>query len=241
MKLIGRWDSSAATAYNAAADTAYGDIYTLDADHYIVNMGAELDGGGSGSGAQSVRGAIYDSTGTTLLGYSEDVEVADDAEQSWVHLPFTEPLALEAGDYLLAIEFGLPTNALRYYGSSGNNGYTVADTFEDGPAATFSLATPGKSPLVLAAYVDDRDPPDEVDSYYARLGFNSAQAVVGATGPEAGTRTRAICGWHGTWLDPENAGVELRHRAAGRRSGRHGRRSDQDHLPGPLCGRLRPS
>lgn len=51
--------------------------------------------------------------------------------------------------------------------------------------------------------------PQETDIWYARLGFPTAQAVLGAGVPLRGSQRRATLGWHGTATDAERGSFAL--------------------------------
>ena len=90
--------------------------------------------------------------------------------------------------------------------SRQGTGWTKADSYADGPADPLSsISTLTKTPPMYIATGRNIDLPREDDGWYSRLGFPSAQAKLGETGP-TGERFRANVSWHGTRLDPEPQG-----------------------------------
>jgi hypothetical protein len=97
------------------------------------------------------------------------------------------------------------------HASASASGAYATDAYSDGAAATFGALTAGPRPALFATYITPAlmPVPLEEDAYFARRGFPSAQQQIGSTGPERGTRQRAVCGWHGTWVDEEPQGASF--------------------------------
>lgn len=207
MQVIGNPHSDA-TTHTAAVDTKQACAAELPRDGVLSKLSAYLDGLGGGAGEQAVRGAVYtDASGpANLVAQTDEIEIEAVADLGWIDLPFSTPPTLDAGDYWLALHWGDATGVARWHGS-GTAGKSATDTYADGPAATYGSTSAVAAPALFASFASPIVPADVDDASLARLGFYSAQAALAVdAAPDVSTRTRAVCGWHGTFLDTEPVG-----------------------------------
>ena len=175
----------------------------------VPKLVAYLDGlgGTPGAGPQQVKGLIYSDAGA-LLGVGDEVVVPEGKPPGWVDLPFSTPggVQVNAGLRDLGIIAG-PTGTLSIWGDtpSSRGGQFNADTYVDGPTASFGAATVVTYDLsIYAPVIAVYEPPEhEDDFYYGGLPFAEAQAELGEETPAPNPKYLVSVGWHHTRADPE--------------------------------------
>lgn len=202
-----------ATATNLPADRIRVTGVTSGEPLRLSHLAAYLDGGGPNAGAALIRGVIYD-TDDNLIARGDEVSVPDGTPAGWVQLPFGTDggLALPADDYSLGIHVGGVTNCARTFvddpGATGSRRAT--DTYADGTETVLPAATDLTASLpVFASAFQPMPPPAVDDDALARLPWDVAQRILGATGPLRESRVVAIAGWHGTVLDEETGAFAI--------------------------------
>lgn len=180
---------------------------TMPTDAVLTKLSALLDGEGSGSGVQRLRGAMWSDSGSLLV-VTEEIEISNGDAEGWYDLAFSEPQVWPAGEVRqIGLHFGGPTSIARWYSRDDDDGATAADAFMDG-TADLSAPEGEDQPMIFATYSGNPRLPFESDLFYANLGFLSAQEKLGET-EAAEPRHRMTAGWHGTFLDTEPQGASL--------------------------------
>lgn len=95
---------------------------------------------------QKLRAVIYNATNSTtpstLVGMSDEVTVTDGAEQAkWVDFTFSPALVLPAGNYFTGFISSAAGFSEGVIPSTGATACNNADTYSDGPAASFGTCT----------------------------------------------------------------------------------------------------
>lgn len=120
MKVIGSTHRGA-TPFELAADTKRVVRYTVAVPVNVVKLSVYVDGLGSGSGDQAMRGIIYGSDGS-LIAQGDEVIVHDGQTVGWVDLPFSVfsgGVRLSGGaDYDLGVLGGTNSKSARVYGDN---------------------------------------------------------------------------------------------------------------------------
>jgi hypothetical protein len=137
-KRFGKSSSGETFTSGLAANTKRGSRFYLGQKGLLLNMGAYVDGNGSGtSGSQSLRMVLYrDSSGRpgTRVAQSNTMSVAVDSSRRWVYFP--SPAAqLDPGYYWIMIHSGSTNAITRVMGSVVPNVRSNTDTFSDGAAS----------------------------------------------------------------------------------------------------------
>jgi hypothetical protein len=135
------------------SNTKRGSRVTLPGPGRVLELSAYLDGKGGASGTQTLRYALYRDAGglpSTLVVESEEVAVTAGQAPRWLsaHVP---PTDLTAGNYWVVIHTGATAGIARDYGDGAANWYSNADTYSDGPSASFGSGSPGTVTLSAAA------------------------------------------------------------------------------------------
>lgn len=214
MKLVGRPEVGVTTV-TMAADVKRVARFNAPEAGNVSKASFYVDGLGTGGiGPQACRAIIYDRL-DALIAQSDEIVVPLGMAAKWLDFVFPKlkgGLALPAGDLFLGIHCGGYPNTIRVYGSGphGMGGKFNADTYSDGPAASFGAATATTSDL--SAYLSlfhsyEAVPPHETDLYFSRLPFQDGQRILGAGGPV--NARAALTGWHDTFLDPETGSNAL--------------------------------
>jgi hypothetical protein len=124
MKLVGK-TRPGGTAFEIGSDTKRVARYQFPQPCRIVKLSIYVDGQGSGSGDQVMRGVIYDATGN-LVATGDEVRVLDGQAAGWVDLPFASypgGVQIAAGAlYDLGVLGGANTNSIRAYGDDPGSG-----------------------------------------------------------------------------------------------------------------------
>ena len=135
--------------------------FTLSEAGTVTKLSIYLDGNGTGSGPQVIKGVIYDDDGAsavpgTLMGTSEEVSIADAAAAAWVDFTFASPVALTSGNWYLGLIAGSNIRGAQMYQESTSptdNIWKVSDTYTDGASDPFGAATTQTDKLsVYATY-----------------------------------------------------------------------------------------
>lgn len=172
----------------------------------LVGVYVWLDGGGSSSGTQAMRGVVYDAASKALLAEGDEVSVPDDLEGGWVALPFPYGSHPELPtEVLYGVHSGPTANVVRFqFGASTITRYNRADTYSDGApnplAGEAATADSAYSIYLLTTTVWTG--PDTADEHIAALPFGESQRIFAIGGPVAGSARLVTCGWHGTKTDP---------------------------------------
>lgn len=119
MKVIGSTHKGAVPV-ELVADTKRVARYAVPLEVLVPKLTLYVDGLGSGSGDQVVRGVIYDSVGV-LRATSDQVTIHDGQAGGWVDLPFSAypgGVPLVAASYDFGVISGGNTNSARVYGDS---------------------------------------------------------------------------------------------------------------------------
>lgn len=227
MKILGKTTRRDTTPTGVSADHKYAIERVAPVDAEVMKLSAYLDGQGPGSGEQVLRGFLIDVLAGTVA-VTDPVAIEDNSEAAWLDLHFPTRVPLIAGrTYRMGLHANGAPQAARIYVDASADGIRAIDDYSDGTDASFgagglwlsedlylspdlyldSSSVIGE-PALFATYITPaRTPrPDEEDAYFARLAFPSAQRRLGDTAPDRLSRTSAICGWHGTWLDAEHPG-----------------------------------
>ena len=154
-KRFGKATSGEIFTSGLAANTKRGSRFYMAQKGLLLNMGAYLDGNGSGSsGGQSLRMVLYrDSSGRpgTRIAQSNAVSVAANSSTRWVYFP--SPAAqLNPGYYWIMIHSGSTSSVARIRATVDANVRSNTDTYSDGaanPAGT--LGSLGTTTLSLFA------------------------------------------------------------------------------------------
>lgn len=201
------------TPVDLDANRVRGLDFTLAEAAHLSHITVLLDGGGPGSGAALARAVLYDAA-DVLLARGDEVSIADGAAAAWVQLRFEADggLLVAAGDYRAGLHLGGVSEAARtFVDDPGTDGsWEATDVYADGTAATLPADTPltAGMPLIVSLFEPWVEPAVD-DLELTRLPFGLAQASLGATGVLRATRTAAVAGWHGTFLDPEHGAVAI--------------------------------
>lgn len=166
------------------------------------------------TGPVRVRAGLYDDATLALRGGGDEVILQAGVGPAWIDLPFVgatpggvvvPPSTMRVG--FLPGDVGLSVYADPASAVSGS--YTAADTYSDGLASVLGTSTAAR---VFAAYAEtftSWSPPDELETWYARLPWELSQEVFSATSPVAASSTQAEVAWHGTGLDPERGAFAI--------------------------------
>lgn len=165
------------------------------------------------SGTQHVSGIVTCLSGGILKkSETEEIEITGGDEPGWHTLRLPEPLrGTVEGSWTAALSFDSPP-VMEFRADAGDT-TAVASAVPyvsrwDNYAGDMTGDSPAPKPLAFVDLLPVMAAPRATDAYYARLGFDSAQSVLGIPGPEA-PRYRATVGWHGTYLDPESQGASF--------------------------------
>lgn len=199
------------TATNLAVDKSYlSGALSLGEQSKLVKITLPLDGGGSGTGDQTLRAMVYEgAAGGALLGTSDEVVIADGAALEWVDFAFPDLPLLPVGDYYLAVGASSATTTARAYGTGALTSTT--DTYADGPLAT----VPGSPSLnaglsIFALLIAPYAPGEQVsDRQIATLPMPNATAVFGSSAPDSSMVAAATCGWHGSRFAQETGAFAI--------------------------------
>jgi hypothetical protein len=204
--ILGKTDDPT-TPQPAAADMIVGRRETMAYDQVLIpKLSVLADGGGSGSGTQMMRGALWNAA-DELVAVTEEVEIANGDGFGWHDLNFAEfPTWTNGEQWAMGVHFGGVAEVARYVIPEDNSGFNMTDTYSDG-TPDLSAESAGEGPLITATFIRPVDLRTMDDLYYARLGHYSAQELLGTGATE--TVERTVCGWHGTWLDPEPQGASF--------------------------------
>jgi Beta-propeller repeat len=125
---------------------------------HIAKLRAFLDGTGSASGEQVVRGVIYSLSGS-LLAETEEVTIGAGQEPGWVDLPLPERLTLNRGYYRLGLHTGATHGIARYaWDPVANSRRFNIDNYANGAADPFGSASSDNQQISIHA-AGDRDYP----------------------------------------------------------------------------------
>lgn len=117
--------------------------FTLGQAGVVSGLVAYLDGLGGASGTQQVRFAVYADQGGSpgaLLAQTSAGSVAAGSPAAWLRLPLSDPLALAAGDYHLAVHGGASRSVARYSRAPRADGLRYGrDVFDDGAEDPYGL------------------------------------------------------------------------------------------------------
>jgi hypothetical protein len=212
VNLVGRTTIGTLTA-GAPADTKVVEAYTLPACQ-IVKLTAYVDGLGAGGGDQVSKPVIYTAAGA-LVAVGDEVTVRRGQSPAWMDFPFSAykgGVVLAAGSYGLGFHYGgVAQSMTRYYDSIGGASQRTqnADTYADGPSATFGTSTTTNNVLFswFASYTLDWAS-DSSDLYdLAQLPLAAAQRALAATAAVTTgfLRLSGQAGWHGSSFDDGQA------------------------------------
>lgn len=190
-----------------ATDTVHLLPFTLEADECLVRAAMLLDGLGAGSGDALLRGTIYNAD-LELVAAGEEIVVSSGDPAAWRSLPFADAgLLLPPGDYRAGVHVGGVPNVAQgdTQPTPGIDRERYASPYADGPPAVLGAfaVTADSSLAMVVETVLPFAAPAASDDHLARLPFELAQRVFGATGPERDSRRFARAGWHNTMTDPE--------------------------------------
>lgn len=136
------------------ADFKRGSRFTTTESATVKDLCVYLDGNGGGAGTQSVQTLIYsDINGVPGKKLVDGVSwtIHDHAAAQWYCRPAEYVAVLRPGKYWVAILTSGPDSVLRAYTSGATqNLYSAADSYSDGPAATFGSGSVEAG--TLAAY-----------------------------------------------------------------------------------------
>lgn len=175
-------------------------------DVTVGSVSIYLDAEGPVAGAMRVRGIVVAQLGSDVRSaQTEIIEVGAGEEAGWYTLRLETPLTGSiSANWQMGFHFD-GAQVLRYYGDpTDTEGVWATDVWGGGTDVIVSEDGTNPKPLAFADYLPPQSLPLETDSYYARLGFPSAQKALGVGGPES--RKRAVIGWHGSFLDGESQG-----------------------------------
>lgn len=177
---------------------------TLSETEYPVRVAAYLRSVPGSLIQQKIRAVVYTVAGALLI-VSDEVTVPAATVTGWVTFEFPTPIALAAGDYLVALHGGPGADGVDYYtaaDASDRKVYTAA--YADGPPATLPSGTSetGAVVMFLETIRGFVVPAGVSDDYLATLPFDVTQEVFGASAPISNTRVSATAGWYGTTFDP---------------------------------------
>jgi hypothetical protein len=169
----------AATVALAASSLVLADAITLASTQYLVRLAAYLDGDGTATADQTLRGVIY--RNGKLVSAGNEVTVLEGQAPGWVSLRFpTAGLELPSGDYQIGVHAGPADNGSNFYIDDIAGGHTVYSgvPYASGPPA--SLPAGGSAdpapPLFFMEVLDPvRVASDVTDDYLAALPFDVAQ------------------------------------------------------------------
>jgi hypothetical protein len=139
-KTFGRTTIGSGTSNGMTSDQKRASRFTLADQATLLGFSAYLDGGGTGTGTQNVRMALYTDGGglpATLVAQSNNiVAITAGSAPGWAK--FTAPAtALNPGQYWITIHTGGSNGVARLYRDGADNRYNSPDLFADGPATQF--------------------------------------------------------------------------------------------------------
>ena len=212
------WAAGASTV-NLTADTLWVNQFTAPEGEVLTKLQVYVDGLGSGSGDQPIRGVVFGgpvnpADGSYLpLGVTLPSTIIDGQAPGWVELRFAVPGAkLPAGLAFLGIHSGTPTNAARLYYSPGGStdarqsralnyaGGTVSYP-QSCPAPTKAAGLWSARLFTSHVYIGTPPVPDWGEDEYAALPWAEAQSILAGSGGKTLAAHPAVCGWHGTDFD----------------------------------------
>lgn len=225
--MIAGQPKAGSTPSELEAERLRGVDITLPAAVHLSHIAVLLDGGGPNTGAALISGVVVNSAGDEVA-RGEPVSVADGADASWVQLRFAAAggLLLEAGDYGIAMDVQGVTLCARTFvddpgltGGSWEAGVLSLLTedeellvSEDDEVLTIDgygvYPLTAGLPIIVSLFEPWTDPAVD-DLALSRLPFDLAQASLGATGVLSVTRTAAVAGWHGAFVDAERGSVAI--------------------------------
>lgn len=192
-----------------SADRKLATTFYLGQSGYLTKLTAYIDGCGSADSYQVAQAFIYNQEQDKLLGVSEEVLVPRFQGPAWVDFPFDSyapPWIATPGLHDVGLIGGPASGLIRVYGDdpSLRGGRSAADTYLDGPTATFGTATGYTHDLsIYGTMFRGWSAPLETDFYYARLPFAESQVKLAETGVQSRTAVTCSAGWHGTSYDGE--------------------------------------
>jgi hypothetical protein len=202
------------TGYEADAERQIIWAFTPDTTRKEVTAGSisvYLDPTGY-SGTQRVTGVIGClNNGVLTKEVTEEIEVVGGDAPGWYTLRVSEPLqGPVAAGWTAGLHFDAPP-VTEWRGDAADLSAVFVDEAYAYGWDNYTgdmTGDPLAKPLAFVDLLPVPAAPTEPDDYYARLGFNSAQSVLGVPGPEA-PRYQAVVGWHGTYLDSESQGASF--------------------------------
>ena len=152
---LGRMSVGATPSGALRADFKRGSKFTLSEAGTAHRICAYLDGGGSASGVQSFRYALYKETGgvpDVKIAESEDSTIGAGAPARWLCLRIGWT-PMTAGNYWLMIHTGGTTTngPARYFYDGVGNYLTNADAFSDGTSEQFGTVGAGDGTISIYA------------------------------------------------------------------------------------------
>lgn len=180
MQILGRTKSDGLYMANASVLDDRWVEFTPEEPILVNKFSVPLDGLGPVNGDQRFLGVLRNASLETLA--QTEIVIEDLSEMRWVDFVFPEPVLCRPGLlYSCWLLIDQTNNAARY-----------------GRTADYSLQA-------HVSYNLPWEPPYEVDTYLANLGYGSAQKVLaGAADPRTKRRVRAS--WHGTFIDNQPQG-----------------------------------
>lgn len=214
--IVGLTESDTETAQVSVPDRAIYAPVVLGTSRPLVAIGSvsfKLTPGNS-SGSQNIRGSVIRQplgTAEYIEGAGEEVLVSDTDQPGWYTFRLAEPIQGTPSDnWWISLQFDAP--AVVEWASDGASDdpdcFYIDGTYGISPDVGAGNDGEVPLPLAIADLVPVPPPPYEEDAYYARLGFDSAQAALGDSGPIP-PRRRAVVGWHGTYIDIESQGASF--------------------------------
>lgn len=171
----------------------------------LVSVSCLVDGKGPGAvaGRASVHAVVYSQAGALLgVGPATIIPWGDPAR--WRTMRLDAPgLPLEGEPWIGLRAFGVEDSCRLYGLETGAGTVKEIAAAQSAPASLAGAQDAGWEPAIFADVFDAWTPPTAPDRTLARLPWARAQQALATTGPLAGSRVSATCGWHGTGADPE--------------------------------------
>jgi hypothetical protein len=154
---FGRIHESGTPSVGLAANTKYATEFLLSENAILLTLWAYLDGGGNGTGVQTVRLALYrDDHGVpgAKVAESETKWFGPGQPAAWRSFAVPQGISLASNYYWIAIHTGPTAGIVRYYGDAPGPLATNADGFSNGADSTFGTAQ--LSAIKLSVYATYR-------------------------------------------------------------------------------------